>query len=131
MTYTPEQNALLDRLVARGKRQIIADVRVGHVPREVPDFAALHDYRDANMYGMTRGEFDPDAMRWFSVDLGNGDCEQTALFEFYNEVQERLDAWVKTGALRGIVLNHGALETLAREAEERSIRNARYAYLVR
>lgn len=131
MTYTTEQSALVDRLVARGKRQIIADVRVGHVPREVPDFAALHDYRDANMYGMTRGEFDPEAVRWFSIDLGNGDCDQRALFEFYGEVQERLDAWVKTGALRGIALNPDALETLAREAEERARDNAPYPYLVK
>ena len=129
MNYTAEQLALLDGLVCLGKRQILTDVRVGHVPREVPEFAALHDYRDANMYGMVDGEFDPDASRWFSVDLGNGDQDNTALFEFYNEVQERLDAWAKTGVLLTVPLDPGALDTLQREAEERARDNARYAYL--
>lgn len=103
---------------------------MGHVPRETPDFAALHDYRDANMYVLNaEGAFDPEVVAHFVVDLGDGEVDNDAMWSFYGMAQDRLDAWVKTGALRAVVLKPGALATLQREAEERAIRNAPYPYL--
>jgi hypothetical protein len=41
----------LSAIFRRAQAEIRADVLAGHVPADVPDFAALHDYTDANVYG--------------------------------------------------------------------------------
>lgn len=61
---TIEQTAL------RMKREIATDVIEGRVPDDVPHFAALHDYVDANEYGGMCEEGMPerfeDANDWIS-----------------------------------------------------------------
>ena len=126
MNLTPDQSALLDRIVTRAQAWIIEDVRIGHVPREVPGFSALHDYRDANCYTLDpEGNFDPEVSA-LAVKLPNGDTDSDAMWALLNKAQERLDAWVKTGALRDVALAPDALETLAREAEERKARDGAF-----
>lgn len=41
----------LETVVARAKGEILADMMHGRVPPDVYDFAELHNYTDANMYG--------------------------------------------------------------------------------
>lgn len=126
----PARERMLSVVVERAKRRIIRDVQIGHVPREARDFSELHDYRDANMYVLNQaGNFDQAVERAYSIDLGDGEFDNDAMWEFYGEAQSRLDAWVKSGALRNLSLRPGALARLAREARERAERNKPYAYL--
>ncbi len=72
--------------VARGKRQILADVREGAVPPTITSFAELHDHCDANLYGWDSDEMD-------IVDEIDSD------FRLTRAVQDDLDAWIKTGVI--------------------------------
>lgn len=73
-----------DFVIERGKREIMADVRNGTIPSTAADFSELHNYVDANGYG---GAFEDDAHAVEDVD-------------FWNAVQDALDLWIKSGALR-------------------------------
>jgi hypothetical protein len=86
--------AQLDNVAAAietAKHQIVEDVASEIVPSTVQSFAELHDYIDANCYGvdcdggLTVGSDDP--ARWL---------------EAANAMQDALDAWIKTGALRAV-----------------------------
>lgn len=69
------------------KLEIRKDVRDGAVPSTVRSFADLHDYVDANEYGaLFHLPMDTDAERDGSADIAN-------------EVQHRLDNWIKGGGL--------------------------------
>lgn len=72
-----------DEVVARAKREILADMRAGKVPTMTQRFAMLHDYVDANGYG---GFFEMD----FVDDEGISE-KNTA---FFNAVQDELDLWL-------------------------------------
>lgn len=76
--WTPERIAAA---IARGKREILADVRKGTVPHDVATFADLHDYVDANEYG---GLCDDDAVN--PVYIGN-------------VIQNALAAWIEGGGI--------------------------------
>ena len=82
----------IETAIERSKREIADDVFEGWVPAGVPDFSALHDYRDANGYG---GFFDDDTV--FYRGIGEG------FFEDVNAVQGAVDAWIKSGGLREAV----------------------------
>jgi hypothetical protein len=74
--------AAVEEAVAQAKTEIRADVANGHVPRTVASFSELHDYVDANEYG--------------------GLCNERSDWtnEQGNDVQTRLDEWIKSGVLR-------------------------------
>lgn len=73
------------RCVTRAKDEILADIAAGRVPADVADFAALHDYVDANEYGgMTADAFKLDT----SSDVDTW---------FMQSVQTALDTWLKGG----------------------------------
>lgn len=74
-------------LIELGKKEIIADVRNGIVPRYVESFGDLHDYVDANCYG---GLCDEQYGDEFTKEGG---------FDYLNHVQDALDAWIKDGGI--------------------------------
>lgn len=84
-----------DAWVAYAQAQIRADVRAGHVPADVPDFDALHDYRDANFYGneLVRGDWEPwpGELRWWTWET---------LAPLFGALQEALDGWIRAGGVR-------------------------------
>ena len=82
----------VETAIERSKREIADDVFEGWVPVGVPDFSALHDYRDANGYG---GFFEDDTV--FYRGIGEG------FFEEANAVQDAVDAWIRAGGLREAV----------------------------
>jgi hypothetical protein len=81
----------LSAIFRRAQAEIRADVLAGHVPADVPDFAALHDYTDANVYG---GICDGDSPVWDAA--GSPDIDAI------NRLQNCLSAWIKSGALRSL-----------------------------
>ena len=102
MRLTLKQTALFNRIVARAKRRIIADVKAGVVPRTVRDFGILHDYVDANVYFLdAKGNFDP-GVEDLAVELPSGYVDNGAMWEFLGETQERVHRWLKAGALRDV-----------------------------
>lgn len=80
-----------------GKRQILQDVRAGHVPASVRSFSDLHDHVDANYYG--------GAFEWPFGWEGESHEQQDDRHSFWNKVQSALHRWLSTGnmqlALRG------------------------------
>jgi hypothetical protein len=72
----------LEETIERAKAEILADTESGIVPRTCASFSELHDYVDANGYG---GAFEHDF-----------DNEET---DFWNSVQDTVDAWIKGGGL--------------------------------
>jgi hypothetical protein len=68
--------------IARAKSEILRDVAAGIVPSTCASFSELHDYVDANGYG---GAFEREF-----------DNEET---DFWNAVQDAVDAWIKAGGL--------------------------------
>lgn len=71
---------MVDDAIAQGKAEILEDISSGVVPVSISCFSELHDYVDANEYGgLTGSEFSLDEM---------------------NSVQEALDEWLRSGALR-------------------------------
>ncbi len=87
--------AHLARVIGIAKQEIIRDVLHGYVPFDVPDFAALHDHRDANCYGDLDNECEVAERdgQWPESE----DLKCTA---FWNDLQDALDAWIKDGGLR-------------------------------
>jgi len=73
----------LQQTIERAEGEILADAVSGIVPRTCSSFSELHDYVDANGYG---GAFEHDF-----------DNEET---DFWNSVQDAVDAWIKSGELR-------------------------------
>jgi hypothetical protein len=68
-----------ESIVERAKLEILADVENGTHPALVQCFSDLHSFADANAYG--------------------GGDDETAYTAFWQQVHERLDAWIKTGVL--------------------------------
>lgn len=74
------------------KRQIEIDVITKRVPTSVRSFSELHDYVDANYYG--------DAFEWPELPCEVDDeIYQCAHLYFWNEVQNRVHAWLAAGSL--------------------------------
>lgn len=79
-------------------QEVLNDVREGTVPASVASFSELHDHVDANGYG---GAFDWPASMSEQSDLGNH--RYTDLHcRFWNTVQNRVDAWIKSGKVREV-----------------------------
>lgn len=73
----------VEQAVERAKSEVLADVASGIVPETCASFSELHDYVEANGYG---GAFEHDF-----------DNDET---DFWNAVQDAVDLWIKSGALR-------------------------------
>jgi hypothetical protein len=82
--------ALEARAVARGKREILEDIKSGRVPSTARTFAELHDYVDANMYAGLADASSP------LTGLSRHD-ERASM----RRVQDALDAWLRTGRRAG------------------------------
>lgn len=72
----------LHAVVERAKREILAHVVAGIVPRTCASFSELHDYVDANGYGGA-----------FERPFDNNETD------FWNAVQDAVDRWIKQGGL--------------------------------
>lgn len=98
---SPEQHAeLLAILVARMKREVDADIAAGKVPTTVSSFSELHDWVDANCYGLCEeGAFDALEVAFGSTrQVGQMlDASPTDLLDLINEAQDQVDAWLKCG----------------------------------
>jgi len=73
----------LEHAIERSKSEILEHVAEGTVPATCASYSELHDYVDANGYG---GAFEDDF-----------DNEET---DFWNAVQDAVDAWIKAGGLK-------------------------------
>lgn len=84
---------LRDDMIEITKSEVLQDVRTGRVPANVASFSALHDHVDANGYG--------GAFQWASVPSDHeGDEEYLNTHcEFWNKVQNAVDAWIKGGGI--------------------------------
>lgn len=71
----------LIRIIAEAKAEILDDISRGVVPANVQSFDELHEYVDANEYGLANFEFD--------------DFDE--LVEFAEKFQPILDLWIKSG----------------------------------
>lgn len=72
----------LDAAFAVATAQILRDIDAGLVPADVTEFRRLHDFVDANEYGDWNDVMDLSVQEW--TDFGN-------------DLQNRLDAWLKAG----------------------------------
>jgi hypothetical protein len=82
----------VDIVIRWATDEILSDVRKGIVPMNVPDFSALHDYVDANLYG--------GADYWPNMPSETDDERYVNDFcRFWNTVQGSLDAWIKAGGI--------------------------------
>jgi hypothetical protein len=88
--HPTDVGALEARAIARGKREILEDIKSGRVPSAVRTFSELHDYVDANEYG---GLTD-------SPNLFEGVSRHAELAAM-NRVQDALEAWLSTGRRAG------------------------------
>jgi hypothetical protein len=82
MMITPAWTTL-EQAIARSKSEILGDVGGGAVPATCASFRELHDYVDANGYGGA-----------FEYDFDNDETD------FWNAVQDAVDAWIKAGSLQ-------------------------------
>ena len=80
------REALMEAAVARAKREIQADVKLGRVPTSVTSFSELHDYVDANEYGGL-------------CDDGQPGMDHEDWIAWGNSIQTRVDTWIKGGGL--------------------------------
>ena len=76
----------LRAVVERAKKEIIAHVAAGIVPRTCASFSELHDYVDANGYGGA-----------FERPFNNNETD------FWNAVQDTVDRWIKQGGLKDAI----------------------------
>jgi hypothetical protein len=96
-------NPTIDEIVGRMKAEILADVRAGRVPADVPDYSALHDHVDANCYGLTEALWQVmDARAGADTDDAHA-AVRDRLFDLMNAAMDRVDAWLKAGGLSGSV----------------------------
>lgn len=70
--------------VARVKAEVLADIEAGIVPADVGSFSQLHDFVDANCYGGAE-------------DYPGEEFCTDAFCNFWNRVQNAVDAWLKAG----------------------------------
>lgn len=92
---TYERERLIEKIVERAKGEILSDVRTKIVPKTAASFSELHDYVDGNYYG---GLCDDDETNPLVIAGIMGDTEVD--MDVCNEVQNRLDLWIKMGGLR-------------------------------
>lgn len=98
---SPEQRAeLLANLVAQMKREVDADIAAGKVPTAVSSFSELHDWVDANCYGLCEeGAFEAleDAFGGTRQVGHMLDASPPELLDLINEALDQVDAWLQGG----------------------------------
>lgn len=99
-TLTVEQNEVIARAVERGKRQIQLEIATGRIPPTITDFAALHDFVDANEFG---GLCEDDG-EWNRIFPRNSVAEADTFCEAANCVQNALNEWLGSGIERNALL---------------------------
>jgi len=70
----------LDVILDRAKKKILLDIEIGVIPKNISSFSELHYFVDANWYGGFCDE----------------NYEASKDFEFENEIQTKLDEWIKS-----------------------------------
>jgi len=76
----------VEDIVFQTRNEILADIKAGHVPHDVPDFETLQSHVDANMYGGLADELDKYE-------------DKDEFFAFANEVQAKVDKWLRIGGV--------------------------------
>lgn len=103
MTRTiEERKTRIAAAVARGKREILADIEAGIVPPSVSNFGELHDYRDANTYAGLCDEGENDWWSWYGISIDDELLDRhgpdwEAHWADTNEVQDWLNEWLENG----------------------------------
>ncbi|MFN0021067.1 MAG: hypothetical protein ACKVP0_22640 [Pirellulaceae bacterium] len=70
--------------------EVSGDTNTGLVPETVRNFSELHDYVDANKYG--------GAFSWPEMTGDMDDRRYVAAHcDFWNQVQDRVDVWLRAG----------------------------------
>jgi hypothetical protein len=103
------QQRFIDAAVSRAQSEIMVDIASGTVPADVENFAALHDYVDANCYAGCCDESTATELQ--GLDLWNeifprasGDDEEVlgsgATLNALNEMQSEIDQWLGSGGHR-------------------------------
>jgi hypothetical protein len=87
-TLSARWEAKVTAAIARGKREILADIMDRIVPATVKDFATLHDYVDANCYG----GLCEDGWTEYANDEMTDECHAAA-----SRVQDELHQWLQQG----------------------------------
>jgi hypothetical protein len=100
VTLTVEQNEVIARAIALGKRQIQREIATGRIPPTITDFAALHDFVDANEFG---GLCEDDG-EWNRLFPRNSPAEADTFCEAANRVQHGLGEWLASGIDRNALL---------------------------
>jgi hypothetical protein len=85
--------------IALAKSEILAFIRDGRIPADVPTFAALHDHIDANELGALCDESTWPAMRIDEDGEADPD-DHAAWMAECNAVQGAVDAWIRGGGAR-------------------------------
>ena len=103
------QQRFIDAAVSRAQSEIMADIAGGTVPAAVKNFAALHDYVDANCYAGCCDESTATGLQgldlWNEIfPRANGDEEEVlgseATLYALNEMQSQIDQWLVSGGHR-------------------------------
>lgn len=89
------RRAWVDEAVTRCKREVTELIDGGVIPPTVATFSELHDYCDANVLGWDDGE--APAMVDQLYPEATGEAWEDALCNLVNEVQDRVDAWLRAG----------------------------------
>jgi len=91
--WTASEAVLIQRAVARARREVRGDVAAGHLPPHgIRSFSDLHDFVDANEYGGLTGDF----LDHFGYHADEGGLPDRAV-DAANEVQERVHRWLGRG----------------------------------
>jgi len=127
--WTP---ALIAEAVARGKKEILADIGARRVPHDVSTFSRLHDYVDANEYGGLCDDWvDPSTApvneiqgaidTWLAARAVTGSIEPIVAIMFKHEDQIRRQpvgpVWMKLN--NGTVINYQDHETMVSPVSKR------------
>jgi hypothetical protein len=94
----------IEQTVARMKREILAEMDAGTIPRNVSSFSELHDYIDANELGgfcddkiasdlcVHFGGYD-----WWSEEYDNSGLPE-GMMDYINKCQYQVDEWLSSQA---------------------------------
>jgi hypothetical protein len=77
----------INKVIQAAKIEILQDLTSTVVPYRVTSFEELHDFVDANEYGLEE----------FGHQWGLNANDFDTLVEVMSEVQQHLDAWIKRG----------------------------------
>lgn len=89
-----------EEITERMKQEVLADVTGGRVPATVGNYAALHDYTDANCYGNAELLF--DEMHGAAPDTEEGHTLAWNSFcDVMNPAIAAVDAWIRSGGITG------------------------------